>query len=49
MDEIAGNKAMVAVSIGVLACIFVCALLGLLVVCKRLRKRQKTWDRFDNK
>lgn len=43
------DKTMVAASIGILACIFICALIGLVAVCKKLRKRQHKWDRFDNK
>lgn len=42
------DTTMVAALIGVLTCIFICALIGLLVVCKRLSKRQEAWDRFDN-
>lgn len=51
MDDLISDsdKTMVAASIGILACIFICALIGLVAVCKRLRKRQQTWDRFDNK
>lgn len=43
------DTTMVAASIGILACIFICALIGLVAVCKRLRKRQQKWDRFENK
>lgn len=40
---------MVAISIGILAIIFICAFIGLLWICKRQRKRQAAWNRLDNK
>lgn len=49
MDQSSDDYAiMVAVSIGVLTFIFLCALLGLLYICRRQRRGQQTkrWSRF---
>lgn len=42
---------MVAISIGVLTFIFLCAMLGLLYICRRHQRRTrqtKRWNRFDD-
>ena len=41
---------MVAISIGILAFIFVCSFIGLLIICRRQRKKKAavTWNRLDN-
>lgn len=50
MDQTSDDYAiMVAISIGVLTFIFLCALLGLLYICRRQRRAHQTkrWNRFD--
>lgn len=53
MDQISSSDdnlvIMVAISIGVLTFVFLCALLGLVYICRRQRLALQTqrWSRFD--
>lgn len=43
------DQTMVAISIGVLSCIFICAFCLLIIICRRERKRKFVWNRLDKK